>query len=123
MIHMGLVGGLLAPSSSRTSAYRCVRHVLKKTGAALHLLAQRSESQRDILRRHEQKSRVEELATEPRWLGRRRLILRSELATQLRGEASERQVPRARIGLQQNSGGLIGLDDAVCSVMILQSIN
>jgi acetyl-CoA acetyltransferase len=44
-----------------------------------------------------------------------------ELVMQLRGEAGERQVPDARVGLQQNSGGLIGLDDAVSSVMILQS--
>jgi acetyl-CoA acetyltransferase len=43
-----------------------------------------------------------------------------ELVTQLRGEAGGRQVSGARIGLQQNSGGLIGLDDAVCSLMILR---
>jgi len=43
-----------------------------------------------------------------------------ELVTQLRGEAGGRQVSGARIGLQQNSGGLIGLDDAICSVMILR---
>jgi len=42
-----------------------------------------------------------------------------ELVTQLRGEAGERQVPGARIGLQQNAGGMIGLDEAASSVMIL----
>jgi hypothetical protein len=42
-----------------------------------------------------------------------------ELVTQLRGEAGERQVPGAWTALHHNAGGLIGLDDAVCSVMIL----
>lgn len=43
-----------------------------------------------------------------------------ELVTQLRGEAGDRQVPGARIALQQNAGGMIGLDEAVSSVMILK---
>jgi hypothetical protein len=42
-----------------------------------------------------------------------------ELVTQLRGEAGERQVSGAWTALQHNTDGLIGLDDAVCSVMIL----
>jgi acetyl-CoA acetyltransferase len=44
-----------------------------------------------------------------------------ELAVQLRGEAGERQVPGARIALQENGGGVIGLEEAACSVMILES--
>jgi acetyl-CoA acetyltransferase len=47
------------------------------------------------------------------------LSMMFELVTQLRGEAGERQVPGARTALHHNAGGLIGLDDAVCSVMIL----
>jgi acetyl-CoA acetyltransferase len=43
-----------------------------------------------------------------------------ELATQLRGEAGERQVPEARIALQENGGGVIGLEEAACSVMLLE---
>jgi acetyl-CoA acetyltransferase len=44
-----------------------------------------------------------------------------ELVTQLRGEAGTRQVPAARIGLQQNAGGMIGMDEAASSVMILET--
>jgi acetyl-CoA acetyltransferase len=47
------------------------------------------------------------------------LSMLHELVEQLRGEAGERQVPQARIGLQYNCGGAIGLDDAIGSVMIL----
>jgi acetyl-CoA acetyltransferase len=43
-----------------------------------------------------------------------------ELATQLRGEAGPRQVEGAHIGLQENGGGVIGLEEAACSVMILE---
>jgi acetyl-CoA acetyltransferase len=43
-----------------------------------------------------------------------------ELATQLRGEAGDRQVPDARLALQENGGGVIGLEEAACSVMILE---
>jgi acetyl-CoA acetyltransferase len=42
-----------------------------------------------------------------------------DLVEQLRGEAGERQVEGARVALQYNCGGAIGLDDAVGSVMIL----
>ncbi|NYT26156.1 thiolase family protein [Alcaligenaceae bacterium] len=41
-----------------------------------------------------------------------------ELVTQLRGEAGERQVANAHIGLQQNGGGIIGLEEALCAVAI-----
>jgi acetyl-CoA acetyltransferase len=43
-----------------------------------------------------------------------------ELATQLRGEAGERQVEGAGLALQENGGGVIGLEEAACSVIILQ---
>lgn len=42
-----------------------------------------------------------------------------ELARQLRGEAGERQVPDASIALQENGGGVMGLEEAACSVCIL----
>jgi len=43
-----------------------------------------------------------------------------ELATQLRGEAGERQVRRARLALAENGGGVIGFDEAACSIIILE---
>lgn len=43
-----------------------------------------------------------------------------ELVNQLRGEAGPRQVRNARIGLQQNGGGIIGLEEAVCAVAIYE---
>jgi len=43
-----------------------------------------------------------------------------ELATQLRGEAGDRQVPDARIALAENGGGVIGFEEAACSVTILE---
>ena len=43
-----------------------------------------------------------------------------ELVTQLRGEAGARQVEGARIGLQHNAGGFLGLDTALCAVTILE---
>jgi len=43
-----------------------------------------------------------------------------ELVTQLRGEAGPRQVKNAEFALQENGGGVIGLEEAACSVIILQ---
>ena len=43
-----------------------------------------------------------------------------ELATQLRGEAGPRQVKGAEFALQEDGGGLMGLEEAACSVVILQ---
>jgi acetyl-CoA acetyltransferase len=43
-----------------------------------------------------------------------------ELITQLRGEAGERQVPNARIGLAENGGGVVGLEEAACAITILE---
>jgi acetyl-CoA acetyltransferase len=42
-----------------------------------------------------------------------------ELVTQLRGEAGARQVEGARIALQENGGGLAGVEEAVVAVHIL----
>jgi len=43
-----------------------------------------------------------------------------ELVTQLRGEAGPRQVKNAEFALQENGGGVIGLEEAACSIIILQ---
>lgn len=43
-----------------------------------------------------------------------------ELVTQLRGEAGARQVPGATLGLQENGGGIIGLEEALAAVVIYQ---
>jgi acetyl-CoA acetyltransferase len=48
------------------------------------------------------------------------LSMTYELVTQLRGEAGERQVANARYALAENGGGVIGFDEAACSVLILQ---
>jgi acetyl-CoA acetyltransferase len=42
-----------------------------------------------------------------------------EITTQLRGEAGERQVRGARIGLVENGGGIMGLEEAACAVTLL----
>lgn len=43
-----------------------------------------------------------------------------ELCAQLRGEAGERQVKGAALALSENGGGVIGFDEAACSVVILE---
>jgi len=43
-----------------------------------------------------------------------------ELVTQLRGEAGQRQCKDADIALAENGGGVIGFDEAACSIIILQ---
>jgi len=53
-------------------------------------------------------------------LGATGLGMIDELVCQLRGEAGERQAGAPTIGLQQNAGGLIGFDEALCSVAILE---
>ncbi len=42
-----------------------------------------------------------------------------ELVTQLRGEAGVRQVAGAKVGLSQNGGGIIGVEEAVVAVTVL----
>lgn len=44
-----------------------------------------------------------------------------ELGLQLRGEAGERQAAGARIALAENGGGVIGFDEAACSIIILEA--
>jgi acetyl-CoA acyltransferase len=44
-----------------------------------------------------------------------------ELVTQLRGEARARQVDGARIALAENSGGLVGLEEAAVAVTVLEA--
>jgi len=48
------------------------------------------------------------------------LSMIDELMLQLRGEAGRRQVPGARTALAENGGGVIGFDEAACSVIILR---
>jgi acetyl-CoA acetyltransferase len=48
------------------------------------------------------------------------LSMLAELASQLRGEAGQRQVKDAEIALAENGGGVIGMEEAVASVVILQ---
>ncbi len=47
------------------------------------------------------------------------LSMTAELVQQLRGEAGERQVEGAHWALAENGGGVIGFDEAACSVLIL----
>ncbi|MFU8864757.1 MAG: thiolase C-terminal domain-containing protein [Rhodobacterales bacterium] len=44
-----------------------------------------------------------------------------ELTLQLRQEAGARQASRARIALAENGGGVIGFDEAACSVILLEA--
>ena len=47
------------------------------------------------------------------------LSMTAELVQQLRGEAGARQVEGARIAVQENGGGLVGLEEATAAVSIL----
>ncbi len=53
-------------------------------------------------------------------IGATGIMMLNELAIQLRGEAGANQVANARIALQENGGGLIGLDKAMCAITILE---
>ena len=44
-----------------------------------------------------------------------------ELVSQLRGDCGQRQVDGARVAIAENGGGLIGIEEAVASVVILSS--
>ena len=44
-----------------------------------------------------------------------------ELVAQLRGEAGARQVRDARIGIAENGGGVIGVEEAVATVTVLST--
>ncbi|WP_223506091.1 thiolase family protein [Pseudomonas sp. GL-RE-29] len=56
-------------------------------------------------------------------IGATGLGLIHELVTQLRGEAGKRQVEGARIAIQENGGGLFGIEEAVVAVNILANNN
>jgi len=49
------------------------------------------------------------------------LAMLDEVARQLRREAGPRQVARARVGLSHNAGGMVGIDEAACSITILEA--
>lgn len=49
------------------------------------------------------------------------LSMIDEIVAQLRGRAEGRQVEDARLGLVENGGGVIGLEEAVCAVTILEA--
>ena len=48
------------------------------------------------------------------------LSMIAELTEQLRGECGQRQVKGARVALEENGGGVVGFDEAACSVVILR---
>jgi len=56
-------------------------------------------------------------------IGATGLMMLNELCIQLRGEGGDIQVPKARIGLAENGGGIIGNDLAACAVTILEAVN
>lgn len=45
-----------------------------------------------------------------------------ELVTQLRGEAGQRQVEGARIAIQENGGGFLGIEEATVAIHILSRV-
>ncbi len=49
------------------------------------------------------------------------LSMIDELTQQLRGEAGARQADNPRIALAENGGGVMGFDEAACSVIILEA--
>lgn len=53
-------------------------------------------------------------------LGATGLSMIYEITSQLRGEAGERQSQGADIGLAENGGGVMGFDEAACSIVILR---
>jgi len=55
-------------------------------------------------------------------IGATGLSMISEIVTQLRGEAGPRQVKDARIGLTENGGGVISVEEMACAVNILEKV-
>lgn len=53
-------------------------------------------------------------------IGATGLSMTAEIVMQLRGEAGERQVEGASMGLVENGGGVIGLEEAICAVTVLE---
>ncbi len=56
-------------------------------------------------------------------IGATGLMMLNELCIQFRGEAGSIRVPKARLALAENGGGLIGNDLAACAVTILEAAN
>lgn len=55
-------------------------------------------------------------------IGATGISMTCELVTQLRGEAGPRQVEGATLALQENGGGIIGLDEALAAVAIYERV-
>jgi len=53
-------------------------------------------------------------------IGATGLSMVAEVCLQLRGEAGPRQAQQASVGLIENGGGVMGFDEAVCAVTILE---
>lgn len=53
-------------------------------------------------------------------IGATGLSMMYEIATQLRGEAGPRQIKDARVGLVENGGGVISVEEFACGVTILE---
>jgi acetyl-CoA acetyltransferase len=53
-------------------------------------------------------------------IGATGLSMINEIATQLRGEAGARQVKNAEIGLVENGGGVVSVEEFCCGITILQ---
>ncbi|MGA8144949.1 MAG: thiolase family protein [Candidatus Acidiferrales bacterium] len=56
-------------------------------------------------------------------IGATGLMMLNELCIQLRGEGGDIQIPKARIGMAENGGGILGNDLAACAVTILEATN
>ena len=54
-------------------------------------------------------------------IGATGLSMVHEISVQLRNEAGARQVSGARIGLVENGGGVLGLEEAACAITILEA--
>ena len=54
-------------------------------------------------------------------IGATGLSMIHEVVTQLRREAGPRQVKSSRTGLAHNAGGMVGIDEATCSLVVLEA--
>ncbi|MCC8142087.1 MAG: thiolase family protein [Lachnospiraceae bacterium] len=55
-------------------------------------------------------------------IGATGLSMINELVTQIRGEAGERQVKGAEFALQENGGGVVGIEESACSLLIFRKV-
>ena len=53
-------------------------------------------------------------------IGATGLSMINELVTQVRGEAGKRQIKDVEFALQENGGGVVGIEEAACSVLIFK---